>query len=175
MAKAKFEIEGMKELEKSLKKLGDVPQKHVSSSAKKAMNIVKKKAKADAPEDTGDLKKGIILVGEKSKVKSKKVYRVVFDRAMNDVFQHKTKSNGYRYVTNAKGKEVKRKVKSGDVTGYYPVSQEYGYFSKSGRYIPGFAFTRNALEAEAPTVEKTIVSEMKKKIDQEITKGGLKK
>ena len=154
MAKVKFKIEGMKELERSLKRLGKVPQKHVTSSAKKGMNIALKNAKANAPYDTGALKKGIILAGEKAKAKGKKVYRIVFDRAMNDVFQKK----------NAEGK----------VTGYYPVSQEYGFFARDGRYIPGFRFIRDSLTDNVSKIEKTIVGEMKKKIDAEIAKGGLK-
>ena len=120
-----FKIEGMKELKRSLKRLGKVPQKHVTSSAKKGMNIALKNAKANAPYDTGALKKGIILVGEKAKAKGKKVYRIVFDRAMNDVFQ--------------------KRNKEGKVTGYYPVSQEYGFFARDGRYIPGFRFIRDSL------------------------------
>ncbi|MGF7059286.1 HK97 gp10 family phage protein [Brassicibacter mesophilus] len=154
MAKVKFKIEGMKELQKSMKKLGQVPQKHVTSSSRKGMNISLKDSKANAPYDTGQLKKGIVLKGEKARVKGKKVYRVVFDRAMNDVFQKKS----------AEGK----------VTGYYPVSQEYGFFAKNGRYIPGYRFISDSLTDNVSKIEKTIVSEMKKKIDAEIAKGGLK-
>lgn len=150
----KFKIEGMKELQKSLKKLGGVPQKHVTSSARKGMNIVLRNARQNAPRDTGNLKKGIILKAERSKTKGKKVYSVVFDRKMNEIFQKK----------NAQG----------DVTGYYPVSQEYGFFARNGRYIPGFKFVHNALENNAGKMAKTIVETMKKKIDAEIAKGGLK-
>ena len=153
MARLTFRIEGMKQLEKSLKKLGKVPQKHVTASSKKGMNIVLKDAKANAPYDTGMLKKGIKLVGERSRTKAKKVYRVVFDRAMNDVFQKK----------NAEGK----------ITGYYPVSQEYGFFAKNGRYIPGYRFVRDSLTDNVGKIEKTIVTEMKKKIDAEIARGGM--
>lgn len=149
-----FKIEGMKELKRSLKRLGKVPQKHVTSSAKKGMNIALKNAKANAPYDTGALKKGIILVGEKAKAKGKKVYRIVFDRAMNGVFQ--------------------KRNKEGKVTGYYPVSQEYGFFARDGRYIPGFRFIRDSLTDNVSKIEKTIVGEMKKKIDAEIAKGGLR-
>lgn len=154
MAKVQFRVEGMKELEKSLKKLGKVPQKHVTASAKKGMNISLKDSRANAPYDTGMLKKGIVLKGERSRYKGKKVYRVVFDRAMNDVFQ--------------------KKNKEGKVTGYYPVSQEYGYFAKNGRYIPGYRFIRDSLTDNVSKIESTIVSEMKKKIDAEIAKVGLK-
>jgi len=151
---AYFKIEGMKELQKSLERLGKVPQKHVTSSSKKGMNIVLKQSRATAPVDTGQLKKGMKLIGEKSKEKGKKVYRVVFDRKMNDLFQ--------------------KKNKDGKITGYYPISQEYGFFSKSGRYIPGYRFIHNSLTDNARKMEKTIVSTMKAKIDAEIAKGGLK-
>ena len=154
MPKIKFKIEGMRELERSLKKLGKVPQKHVTSSSRKAMNIVLKGSRANAPVDTGMLKKGIKLVGERAKVKGKKIYRVVFDRNMNDVFQ--------------------KKNKEGKVTGYYPVSQEYGFFAKNGRYIPGYRFIHDSLADNTQKVEKTIVDEMKKRIDIEIVKAGLK-
>lgn len=150
----KFKIEGMEKLLKDLGKLGKVPQKHVTSSAKKGMNIAYRDARANAPYDTGMLKKGIKLVGEKSKNKGKKVYRVVFDRAYNDVFQ--------------------KKNKEGKITGYYPVSQEYGYFAKNGRYIPGFRFIRDSLTDNVEKIEKHIVDTMKSKIDAEIRKAGLK-
>ena len=154
MAKVNFKVEGMKELEKSLKKLGKVPQKHVTASAKKGMNISLKDSRANAPYDTGMLKKGIVLKGERSRSKGKKVYRVVFDRAYNDVFQ--------------------KKNKDGKITGYYPVSQEYGFFAKNGRYIPGYRFISDSLTDNVSKIEKTIVTEMKKKIDVEIAKVGLK-
>lgn len=155
MVQVKLKVEGMKELQKSMKKLGKVPQKHVTASAKKGMNIVLKQAKANAPVDTGELRSGIILIGERSRTKGKKVYRLVFDREKNDVFQ--------------------KKNKKGKVTGYYPVSQEYGYFTKNGRYIPGFYFIHNALNENTQKVAQTIVDTMKKKIDDEIRKAGLRK
>ena len=153
MAKVNFKVEGMKDLLSSLKKLGKVPQKHVTASARKGMNIVLKDAKANAPYDTGMLKKGIVLKGERSRSKGKKVYRIVFDRNMNDVFQ--------------------KKNKEGKVTGYYPVSQEYGFFARNGKYIPGFRFIHDSLSDNAQKMEKTIVDTMKKKIDEEIRKAGL--
>lgn len=154
MAKIKIKVEGMRELEKSLKKLGKVPQKHVTSSVRKAMNIPLKSARANAPYDTGALSKGMKLKGEKSKVKAKKVYQVIFDDKYNHIFQ--------------------KKDKDGKIIGYYPVSQEYGFFAKDGRYIPGYRFVRDSLTDNVGKIEKTIVSEMKKKIDAEIAKEGLK-
>lgn len=145
MAK-KSEIEGMKELRKLLKKLGDVPQKVVTPASRKGMNIVLKDARKSAPKDTGQLKKGIILKGEKSKNKGKKVYRIAFDPKMNNIFQ--------------------KKDKDGKVIGYYPVSQEYGFFTKNNKYIPGFRFVHNAFNSNYNRIEKTIVKEMSKNIDK---------
>jgi len=154
MAKANFKVEGMDQLIKSLERLGKVPQKHVTSSSRKAMNISLKDARANAPYDTGALSKGMKLKGERSRVKAKKVYQVVFDDKYNHIFQ---KPN-----------------KDGKITGYYPVSQEYGFFAKNGRYIPGYRFVRDSLTDNVGAIEKTIVSEMQKKIDAEIAKAGLK-
>jgi HK97 gp10 family phage protein len=154
MAKASFKITGMKELQKSLKELGKTPQKHVTAAARKGMNVVLSQAKAKAPQDTGMLKKGMKLVGERTKTKGKKIYQVVFNKDFNDVFQ--------------------KKDKDGNIVAYYPVSQEYGYFTKNGRYIPGYRFIHGALENNAPKVQQVIVTTMKKKIDAEIAKRGLK-
>lgn len=154
MAKATFKVEGMNKLKRDLKKLGKTPQKNVTASAKKGMNIVLKDAKANAPYDTGMLEKGIILTGEKSGIKGKKVYRVVFDRALNDVFQ---KPN-----------------KEGKITGYYPVSQEYGFFAKNGRYIPGFRFIHDSLENNAGRAAQVMIDTMTEKVEKEAKKAGLK-
>lgn len=162
MVKVKFKVEGMRELQKNLKKLGKVPQKHVTASARKAMNIALKQARADAPYETGNLQRGTIMVGEKAKVKGKKVYRIVFDRNMNHIFQKEVKNPG------ESGNKKARNI------AYYPVSQEYGFFARDGKYIPGFRFVRDALTDNVRKIEKTIVGEMKKKIDAEIAKGGLK-
>ena len=152
--KASFKIEGMKKLKNDLKKLGKVPQKHVTMSAKKGMNIALKDSRANAPYDTGALKKGIVMKGERSRYKGKKVYRVVFDDKMNDVFQKK----------NAEGK----------VIGYYPVSQEYGFFSKNGKYIPGYRFIHDSLNENTLKISRKMIDTMKTKIDAEIRKAGLR-
>ncbi len=149
-----FKVEGMDKLQKDLEKIGQVPQKYVTASARRGMNIALKDSKANAPYDTGMLKKGIVMKGERARAKGKKVYRIVFNRNMNDVFQ---KPN-----------------KEGKVTGYYPISQEYGFFAKNGRYIPGYRFIHDSLIDNTSKIEKTIVSEMQKRIDIEIMKAGLK-
>lgn len=161
MANVFFRVEGMNELQKSLRRLGQVPQKHVTASSKKGMNIPFKQAKKESPEREGYLKQGIKLKGERSRTKGKKVYQIVFDASMNDVFQ--------------------KRDKSGKVSGYYPVSMEYGFFDKKGVYHQGSAntgwvvgFVHSAFTENAGQIENTIVKEMKKKIDEEIVKAGLR-
>lgn len=146
----KVKIEGMKELNRSLKRLGEVPQKHVTASARKGMNVAFKDAKKKSPIETGELKGGIKMVGEKSRIKGKKVYQVVFDRAKNNVFQ--------------------KKNKEGKVTGYYPASMEYGFFARNGRYIPGYHFLKRALEENSGKIQKTIIEDMQNKIEKELNK-----
>ena len=144
----RYKIEGMKELQKAIKKLGQVPQKCVTPASRKGMNIALKSAKQNAPLDTGELKSGMKLIGEKARVKGKKVYQVAFDRAKNDIFQKK----------NAAGK----------VTGYYPASQEYGFFARNGRYVPGYHFLEKSITENSGAIEKKIVSEMSKNIKKVI-------
>lgn len=143
---AKFRIEGMKALQKSIKKLGDVPQKCVTPAAKKGMNIALQSAKANAPYESGELEGALKLIGEKSKYKGKKVYQVVVDNKKNDIFQKK----------NAKG----------EITGYYPASQEFGFMTRNGGYVPGFHFMKKALTDNCQPISNKIVGEMAKKIDK---------
>lgn len=143
---AKFKIEGMKEIQRSIKKLGEVPQKCVTPAARKGMNLALKNAKNNAPVETGELKNGMKLIGEKARAKGKKVYQVVFDRAKNDIFQ--------------------KKNKDGKVTGYYPASQEYGFFARNGRYIPGFHFMKKSMENNNLAIANKIIEEMGKNIDK---------
>lgn len=143
---AKFEVEGMEDIIKALRKMGEVPQKHVTKAAKKAMQPVLKAAKAGAPVDTGELQSGTILKGERSRTRGKKVYRIIFDPKKNDIFQSKNEA--------------------GEVNGYYPVSQEYGYFTKSGAYIPGYAFIRDPFNASQKQIERTIVKVMGDEIEK---------
>ncbi|MCF0149151.1 MAG: HK97 gp10 family phage protein [Clostridium sp.] len=141
----RIEIDGMKELQKSIKKLGQVPQKYVTPSAKKGMTIALKSAKENAPYLTGELESGMKLIGEKSKSKGKKIYQVVFDRQKNDIFQ--------------------KKNKEGKVIAYYPASQEFGW-TANGKYTPGFHFLKRSLEENVGAISNKIVNEMSKKIDK---------
>ena len=83
----RFKIEGMDNLIDTIKRLEKLPQKHVTAAAKSGAQIALKAAKAKAPGDPGgNLKKGIILKGEKKSKNGKKIYDVMMDPAMNDIF-----------------------------------------------------------------------------------------
>jgi len=146
MAKrVKFEIEGMKELERTIRKLGKLPQKCVTPAAKKGARIALKAARANAPWETGELSNGIVLKGERARKKGKKVYQVTLDPAKNDIFV-KTTKDGKRY--------------------YYPASMEYGFITRDGGYSPGFHYLRDALMDNKTAIERTVVDELAKQIDK---------
>lgn len=171
MGRTFFQVDGLKELQRSMQQLEKVPQKHITTSVKQAMSIVLKDAKAKAPEDEGYLKKGIIRVAEKTK-KERKVYRLVFDKKMNNIFQKTAKSTTTMYKYRGYNRKTKDFHETSK-TSYYPVSQEYGYFAKNGRYIPGFMFGHKALKNNVPKVERMIIGNLKSRIDEEIRKRGL--
>lgn len=144
-------IEGLRELEAQFRRLERFPKSKISKAANAGMKQPYKDAKADAPIDIGNLKKGIKKIREKTpRTKPKVVYSLVFDRAFNSIFQKPVKNPG-------PGKKD---------TAYYPVSQEYGYFTRNGRYIPGFRFMRNALEENQSTSSKEIVRVLKDEVDK---------
>ena len=143
--KVKFEIEGMKELERTIRKLGQLPQKCVTPAAKKGANIALKAARANAPWQFGDLANGIVLKGEKLRKRGKKVYQVTMDPAKNDIFV-KTTKDGKRY--------------------YYPASMEYGFITRDGGYSPGFHYLRDSLVDNKAEIERVTVQELAKQIDK---------
>jgi len=144
------EIVGMKELERAFKELGKVPQTVATQSARAGGRIALKAAKTNAPEDSGDLKRGIILKRERTRVKGKAVYDVMMDPAKNDVFV-KTTKDGKRY--------------------YYPASQEYGFLTVDGGYVPGYRFLRRSIDDNKTVIEKKVLETAGKAVDKALRKG----
>lgn len=139
-----FKIDGWDDLEKTIKKLGELPQKCVTPAAKDGAQIALQAARAKAPKDTGQLQKGIILKGEKKTVSGKKVYDVMMDPAMNDVFVKM--ANGKRY--------------------YYPASMEYGFITKDGKKTAGHHFLKASLVDNKTEIENKVVGRLAKEIDK---------
>ena len=142
-------IIGMDALLKDFERLGKVPQSAATRGAHAGGRIALKAAKALAPVDTGELRDGIILKGEKNRVRGKKVYDVMMDPAKNDIFV-KTTKDGKRY--------------------YYPASQEYGYLTVDGQYIPGYGFLRRAVDDNAEQIEKKILEVAGREVDKALRK-----
>lgn len=149
---ANVHIEGMDELIRQLRRVEKIPKSVTSKAAREGIKEPLKDAKANAPELSGSLKNGIIKILEKSpRGKAKSVYRIVFDRAFNPIFQKPIENPGIY--------GGKRPM------GYYPVSQEYGFQHKSG-FEPGIYFVRDALENNQASSERKIVQRLSKEIDK---------
>lgn len=148
MAK-RTDIIGMKELEQSFRELGKVPQTVATQSARKGATIARKAARANAPVDEGNLKRGIIMKRERTRVKGKAVYDVMMDPAMNDVFVKVSK-------------EGKRS--------YYPASQEYGFLTVDGGYVPGYRFLRRAVDDNERQIERDVLEAAGKAVDKALQK-----
>lgn len=144
MAK-RHKIEGMKELERMFRKLGKVPQATVTKSARAGARIAHKSAKANAPVDEGNLKKGLILKRERRRKPGKAVFQVTLDPNMNDIFV-KTTKDGKRY--------------------YYPASQEYGFLTRDGGYVPGYRYLKRSITDNAAAIEKKTLETAKKDVEK---------
>lgn len=144
-----IEIDGLEEIIDLAKRLGDFPPNLVTAGAKAGAKIAQAKAIHNAPEEEGNLKKGIILKGERKKG-SKKIYRVTIDPKMNDVFVKY--SNGNRY--------------------YYPASIEYGFIGKDGKKVNGVHFLERALTENNSRIEAETLKGLIIKIEKELKKKG---
>lgn len=144
-----FKIDGMKELERSIRRLGALPQKCVTKAAKAGAKIAQKAAIKNAPYKKGNLRRGIILQGEKRKI-GKKVYDIMINPEMNDIFAKVSKS----------GKRS-----------YYPASMESKFRTVNGRVIEGKHYLLKALTQNAPAIEQKMVDVLSKEIDKELGKG----
>lgn len=151
-----IDLSDFRRLSRTVEKLGGLPQKCVTKAARKGGNLVLKAVKQKAPVDTGDLKRGLRLKAEKTRTKGKKVYDIVFDAGMNDVFQKPVKNPG-----EAGGKSR---------TAYYPASMEYGYFARNGRYIPGYHFMRGAAEESEGAAAGVTVQVLSDEVEKEWSK-----
>ena len=134
-----FELEGMDEIVAMMNKLGDLPKKFATVSAKDGAKIALVAAKLYASE-TGDdnLVKGIIMTGEKKPYASKKAYQIKMDKDMNDIFVKTW--NGNRY--------------------YYPASYEFGFMKRDGKKQEGIHFMERALTMNNTQIETAILRKL---------------
>ncbi|WP_236293090.1 HK97-gp10 family putative phage morphogenesis protein [Paenibacillus allorhizoplanae] len=134
----------MRQLERDMRRLGQVPQKVATKAARAGAAIARKAAKANAPVDTGQLKKSLIMKAERKVKPGKKVFGVMPSPHMNDVLV----------------KISKRGKRS-----YYPASQEYGW-TTNGHYTPGYRYLRHAIENNDDKIEKAVIETAGKEIDK---------
>lgn len=143
-------LDGMSDLKSIFKGLSRVPQTVATKSARAGGSIVLRASKKNAPEDEGNLARAIVLRREKSKVRGKAVYDVTIDRSMNAHFV-KISKEGNR--------------------SYYPASQEFGFMTVDGQYVPGYRYLRNAADDNRAIVEKKILDVTKAEVDKALRKG----
>ena len=109
------ELEGFEQLIQGLDHLAkQLPRESLTKAVKKGANIVLPQVINHAPERTGALRGGLILHKEKSRTAGKVVYDIYPDPKKNALFQ----------------KPIKHPVRSKTKYGYYPASQEYGFFTR---------------------------------------------
>ena len=129
-----YQAEDLDDLEKSIKRLGEYPKKQLTSAVRAGAKVVHRAIVSNAPELTGDLKRGIIIHKERTKTPGKVVYDLMFDPAKNKIFQ----------------KPIKNKVRSKVGYAYYPASQEYGFFTRR----PGGGMEFSRPDGDGVTLDK---------------------
>ncbi|RJE88623.1 HK97 gp10 family phage protein [Paenibacillus sp. 1011MAR3C5] len=139
------QIIGQKELERDFKKLGKAPQTIATQSARAGANVAFKAAKRNAPVESGNLKSGLIMKRERRVKAGKAVYDIMMDPAKTHL-----------YVSVSK--DGKRS--------YYPASQEYGFMTDDGRYIPGYRYLRRSIDENVREIEQKTLEKAGKLVDK---------
>lgn len=124
------DLDGFGELAKSFARLAsELPKTSFSRAVRKGAPIVLGAVKSAAPQKSGELRSGLILNRERSRTPDKVVYDIMPDPEKNAIFR----------------KPIKNPVRSTSPYGYYPASQEYGFFSR--RSDGGMTYTRSGGDA----------------------------
>lgn len=140
-------VVGVREVQRLFEEVGRAPAKVLTKAVKKSARIVLLAARANAPVDEGNLKKGIRLRAERRGRRGKRVYQVgVFGKS----------GGGEEFV----------KYSSRGKRSFYPASQEYGWTDESGKYHPGYRYLRNAADRNAQRVHTSILEIMGEELDK---------
>lgn len=158
--KMTIDTKAMRKFNATLAACGGVPKKVATKAAGKGATVVRRAIRGLVPVDTGSLKRGIVRVGERTKLKGKKVYQLTFDSGMNDIFQKPIKNQG-----EFGGKKP---------WAYYPASMEYGFLTRSKGggydYVPGYHFMREAAEASEAAAKQAMMETFTAEMVKEWTK-----
>lgn len=144
---------GLEELEAQFERIGKMPKKYLTRSAKAGMRAPLADARANAPVgETGVLKKSIKQKMETPNKRNKSVYRLSYSTKYTDHFRKPT--------TGIYGGRTPY--------AYYPASVEYGYKTKKGRVKGQYAMSWAVHKNEGSSL-KIVVNELNKAIN-ELTK-----
>lgn len=163
------DLEGFDQLIQGLDHLAQkLPDESVRKAAKKGASIVLPRIVSNAPSRTGALRSGLILHKERSRTPGKVVYDVYPDPKMNAIFQ----------------KPIVNPVRSKTPYGYYPASQEYGFFTRrpdggmnyvnsAGQTVhmdkvPGKRYMRTGAEAASEAAKNAIIGSLLADIEKEL-------
>lgn len=166
-------MSGLKDFDDLARSFGSVakqtPESILPKAVRQGAKIVQGAIKSAAPKDKGTLRSGLILHKEKSRSKEKVVYDVMPDPKMNSVFQ----------------KPIQNPVRSESEKGYYPASQEYGFFTRRADggmtyhlsngetmdldRVPGKYYMRSGAEVTGDAATKEIVGKLLGDIEKELS------
>lgn len=159
MAKALFktniQLKDALKIANKFGQLGEMSQRSVQRAARKGATFTMRRARAEAPVDLGNLKKGIKIYGERTTKKGKKVYMVVFARSMNHIFQKFNAAERAKLLAGQKA----------NPSAYYPASQEFGWRTTKGRKIPGKYFMRRAVNDNRDRINTIIYDDILNQLD----------
>ena len=128
-----FDTRDLRKFEKTMQRMGGVPQKAATKAASKGLTVVRREVRKLVPVGrTGKLKRGLYRKGEKTRLKGRKVYELTFNPKMNSDFQKPIQNPGAlggKHASHA----------------YYPNSIEYGFLArKKGGGIEYRTFSRKS-------------------------------
>lgn len=146
--------------ERALSRISTMPQKISKKAGGQAANAVRRSIRSEIPVGkTGQLRRGIIRVGERSRYKGKKIYDLMFDPDKNAIFQK---------PIPAKEKSAAKKH------AYYPASIEYGFLTRSKgkglRYVEGRHFMRDSTDEAAPAARQAVIRTATQELNKEWVK-----
>ena len=140
-------VVGVAEVQRLFEQVGKAPAKVLTKAVKNSAKIVLLAARANAPVDSGALKKGIKLKAERRGGKGKRVYQIgVFGSA----------GGGEEFV----------KISAAGKRSFYPASQEYGWTDQYGKYHPGYSYLRNAADRNTARVHTMMLEIMAEELDK---------
>lgn len=129
------EMEGFEDFVRACSSLASNLQgPELTRAVKKGAKVVQKAIQDQAPVETGELREGLIMIKEKTKMRGKAVYQITPAAEKNAIFQ----------------KPIRKPIRSKTPYAYYPASQEYGYFTRR----PGGGMTYVRSDGSKATMNK---------------------